>query len=124
MSSLKLINKDDGLYIDVYGTLVKVVKAWESFTGWFWFAYDRWEDRYVTKDGEQYAIEYKEGNGAKQKPPHAKTDRLTDVIWMGLVQGDAEEIGTISESELNEFIKTGHVWELKPDTWSYAGRRH
>ena len=34
----ELITKDDGLYLIAWGEENKVLKAWESFHGWYWFA--------------------------------------------------------------------------------------
>ena len=34
----KLETRDDGLYILAWGEEYKVLKGWESFSGWYWFA--------------------------------------------------------------------------------------
>jgi hypothetical protein len=50
-----------------------VLKGWESFSGWYWFATEKVEDDF---------------NG---KP-----------LWYGFVQGHEEEWGDFSEAELDE----------------------
>ena len=34
----ELITKNDELYLSAWGEEYKVLKAWESFHGWYWFA--------------------------------------------------------------------------------------
>lgn len=34
----KLETRDDGLYLLAWGEEYKVLKGWESFSGWYWFA--------------------------------------------------------------------------------------
>jgi hypothetical protein len=63
----ELETKEDGLYINGQ----KVIKGWESFSGWYWFATE---------------MEEKDYNGSP--------------LWYGFVQGFAEEWGTFSQSEL------------------------
>jgi hypothetical protein len=60
--------KGDNLYINGK----KVLKGWESFTGWYWFATEKVEDDW---------------NG---KP-----------LWYGFVQGLEEEWGDFSEAEID-----------------------
>ena len=87
----KFENKGDDLYIDGK----KVLKAWESFSGWDWFATEQMEERKLPDD----------------------------TIWFGLVQGFEEEWGDFSEAELNELIKVNKVWKIPKSAWSYSGRR-
>ncbi len=61
-----------GPHADLYIDGKKVLKGWESFTGWYWFA--------VEKTKEEY-------NG---KP-----------IWFGFVQGTYEEWGYFAEGEID-----------------------
>tara|TARA_R100000656_G_C3863949_1_gene110595 strand:- start:61 stop:324 length:264 start_codon:yes stop_codon:yes gene_type:complete len=63
----KLETKEDGLYIDNK----RVIKGWESFSGWYWFAIE---------------MENRDWNGAP--------------LWFGFVQGFADEWGSFSEAEL------------------------
>ena len=55
---------------DLYIAGKKVLRGWESFSGWYWFATEKVEEI----DG--------------------------DTIWYGLVQGFYEEWGTFSQREL------------------------
>ena len=63
--------KGKDLYIDGK----KVLKAWESFSGWYWFATEK-EDTGTT--------EFKKN----------------DTIWFGLVQGTETEWGSCAQGEL------------------------
>ncbi len=93
MSEIKLITKDDGLYIDMYNKPAKVIKGYESFSGWYWFAteIDHRQDSLI--DGKEYP---------------------NDTLYFGLVQGHENELGYFSEAELNILIAKGLVWEIKP----------
>jgi len=92
-------SKGEELYIDSK----KVIKAWESFSGWYWFATEKagTQDSYLS-DG---------------KILH------NDTIWFGLVQGFEEEWGYWSEGELNELIQRGLVWEIPKKGLPFSGRR-
>ena len=63
----KLETRDDGLYIGDK----KVIKGWESYSGWYWFATE---------------LEQKDYGGSP--------------LWFGYVQGFANEWGTFSQDEL------------------------
>ena len=63
-----LESKNGKLYIDGK----EVLKGWESYSGWYWFATEKLEEDY---------------NG---KP-----------LWFGYVQGLEEEWGNFSEAEIN-----------------------
>ncbi len=80
--------KDGKLYIDGK----RVIKAWESYTGWYWFATEKWEER------------------------------DDDTIWFGFVQGDFDEWGSWSEAELKELMAKGMVWEIPEKNLPYSGR--
>ena len=85
------------LYIDGH----RVLKAWESWQGWHWFAVEKVEDRTLHKDGKE----------------------VKDTIWFGLVRGLEDEWGYFSEAELRELMDRGLVWEVKPTDIYFAGRR-
>jgi hypothetical protein len=84
------------LYIDGK----KVIKAFESFQGWYWFATEISHQQDSVIDG----IVYK-----------------NDTIFYGLVQGFEEEWGTFSKAEL-ESLKP-KIWEIPKKAWHYSGRR-
>lgn len=87
---------DGDLYIDGK----KVIRAWESFSGWYWFA-----------------VEF------VRKQDSIINDRVypDDTIWFGLVQGLIEEWGDFSQAEL-ESLKP-KVWEIPKKNLPYSGRR-
>lgn len=90
--------KEEGenLYIDGK----KVIKGWESWNGWYWFA--------TEKAGTQTSII--EG---KEVP--------NDTIYFGLVQGHEEEWGYFSKAEI-ESLKP-RTWEIPKKNLPYSGRR-
>ena len=94
--------KDGTLFID--GKLV--LKAWESFSGWYFFGFEIAETRTPGQDGGGSMIDGRE---------------VPDVICFGLVQGFEEELGYFSEAELK--AAAPRVWQIKPQDLSYAGRR-
>ena len=77
----------------------KVIRAWESFSGWYWFA--------VEKVREQTSII----NGKAAK----------DTIWYGFVQGFEDEWRDFSEAELNSVRPS--IWEIPPKNIPFSGRR-
>jgi hypothetical protein len=78
-----------------------VIKGWESFAGWFWFALE-----------EAERGEYDLGDG-KGTP---------GIMYFGLVQGFEEEYGYFVDAELRSM---GHkVWPIKPQDLPHAGRRN
>ena len=85
-----LDRREDGLYIG--GN--KVLKGWESYSGWYWFA---------TELGDQDA----RGQGADH---------------FGYVQGMEPEFGYFSIREMQPLIDQGRIWELPQDALSYSGR--
>jgi len=93
-----LETRDDGLYIDGK----KVLKGWESFTGWYWFGteIDRVQDS-VMPDGRVIK---------------------DDTIWFGYVQGLEEEWGQFSQGEIESLGKY-KVWPLRAADLPYSGRR-
>jgi hypothetical protein len=89
--------KDKDLYIDGQ----KVIKGYESFSGWYWFATE-----------EAYKQDSLLPNGKEVKD---------DIIYFGLVQGQEEEWGYFSKAEI-ESLKP-KTWEIKKIDLSYSGRR-
>ena len=77
----------------------EVLRAWESFTGWYWFATEKVQEQESLIDG---------------KP-------VKDTIWFGFVQGLEEEWGDFSQAEL-EALKP-RVWEIPPTNLPWSGRR-
>ena len=88
--------KEDYLYIDGK----KVLRAWESWTGWYWFA--------TEKAGEQMSV-------------LANGDSIPDTIWFGYVQGFEEEWGYFSQAEIESLNLK--VWEIKKGDLPYSGKR-
>ena len=84
---------------DLYIDGKKVLRAWESFNGWYWFA--------VEKAGEQESL-----IGGRRKK---------DTIWFGYVQGFEDEWGYFSQAEI-ESMKP-KIWEIRKSDLPYAGRR-
>jgi len=91
---------------ELYAGERKVLKGWESFSGWFWFAVEKIEDREVDK-----------GSGSVM----ADGSVVNDTIWFGLVQGFEEEWGEFSEAEIHTLGNM--AWAIKPQDLPYAGRR-
>ena len=86
----KLETREDGLYIGEK----KVLKGWESFSGWYWFATE---------------LEQKDYGGHP--------------LWFGFVQGFENEWGSFWEGELTPLIEQGRVWKIKDIDLPHAGRR-
>lgn len=92
----KFTTKKDNLYIDGK----KVIKGYESFSGWYWFATDIVQKQDTLLNGRVYK---------------------NDTIYHGLVQGFEEEWGDFSKAEL-ESLKP-KVWEINKQDLVYSGRR-
>jgi len=86
-------SKNGKLYID--GKLV--LKGWESYSGWYWFA---------TEKGQVQEDEFSDH----------------DQIWFGLVQGFEEEWGDFAQAEI-EALGKNKVWEIPAKNLSFSGRR-
>ena len=84
------------LYIDEK----KVLRGWESFSGWYWFGVEKADKQDSVINGKIYQ---------------------DDIIWYGLVQGFEEEWGYFSQAEI-ESLKP-KTWEIKKQDMPYAGRR-
>lgn len=87
----KIETKSDGMYINGK----KVIKGWESFSGWYWFA--------VSLEEEDYG---------------------GHPLWFGFVQGFENEWGTFWQGELQPLIDEGHIWEINEEDLPHAGRRY
>lgn len=92
----KLETRSDGLHIDGR----KVLKGWESFSGWYWFGLE------ITSTQDSII------NGVVVPD---------DPIWFGLVQGFEDELGYFSQGELEQM--KGMVWPIKAIDLPHAGRR-
>lgn len=79
----------------------KVIKGYESFSGWHWFATeDTGTEKRVLPDGREVP---------------------NDTIYFGFVQGNEEEWGYFSKAELKSL--KGKVWEIPKRGLPYSGRR-
>ena len=98
MTELGLSTRDGVLYAGEH----KVLKAWESMTGWFWFAVEKVCDQMSDM-----------GDG--------KPDGTPDTIWYGLVQGLEEEWGEFSEAEIKSLGNM--AWPIPQANLQFSGRR-
>lgn len=103
MSETALKTKGGKLYAGKH----EVLKGWESFSGWYWFAVEKVEERQVA-----------DGSGSVM----ADGSVVDDTIWFGLVQGFEEEWGDFSEAEIRSL--GNRAWPIKPQDLPYAGRRN
>ena len=86
------------LYIDGQ----KVIKAWESMSGWYWFATEEaYKQDSILPDGKEIA---------------------DDTIYFGLVQGFEEEWGYFSRGEIESLRPK--VWEINKIDLPDSGRRY
>ncbi len=95
----KFEEKGKDLYIDGK----KVIKGYESFNGWYWFA---------TEEVQKQDSILPDGSVAKD-----------DTIYFGLVQGHEEEWGDFSKAEIDNLIKKRLAWEIPKKALPYSGRR-
>ena len=86
--------------------LHKVLRGWESYTGWYWFATEKVEERRVA-----------DGSGSVMEDGSV----VDDTIWFGLIQGLEEEWGEFSEAEIRALGNM--AWPIKLQDLPYAGRR-
>jgi hypothetical protein len=100
MTTLRTVNSE--LYAGPY----KVLRGWESFTGWYWFAVEKVEERRVA-----------DGSGSVMEDGSV----VDDTIWFGLVQGQDEEWGEFSEAEIKALGNL--AWPIKACDLPIAGRR-
>jgi len=89
----------DGTHLFIDGK--RVIKGWESFGGWYWFA---------TEKAHSQDSLFADGSVVKG-----------DQIYYGLVQGLEEEWGYFSEAELNRI--RGQVWRIPNKNLPWSGRR-
>ena len=78
----------------------EVIQAWESWSGWYWFAIEESYKQDSVIDGKVFE---------------------NDQIYFGFVQGWYDEWGYWSETELKH--QEPWVWEIKEQDLPYAGRR-
>jgi hypothetical protein len=78
----------------------EVLRGWESFTGWYWFATEIVQTQNSVIGGKVYE---------------------NDTIYFGLVQGEYEEWGDFSEAELKSLAP--RIWEIPAKNLPYSGRR-
>lgn len=67
-----------------------IIRAWESFTGWYWFATEKVRDQ---------ISDFGDGKG------------VPDTIWYGFVIGEYPEWGYFSEAEIRSLAPL--VWEIR-----------
>jgi hypothetical protein len=94
----------DGKFLFIDGK--KVLRGWESFSGWYWFATEKIEERKVAEGGGSVM-----GDGSV----------VDDVIWFGLVQGLEEEWGDFSEAEIKSL--GNRAWKIPAVNLPISGRR-
>ncbi len=87
------------LYIDGE----KVLKGYESFNGWYWFATEVVQNQDTMLGGGEVA--------------------KNDTIYFGFVQGDDEEWGDFSKTAIDKVIKEYRAWEIPKKNLPYSGRR-
>lgn len=92
----KFESKGNSLYIDGK----RVIKAWKSYSGWYWFAVERVQTQNTMINGKVYE---------------------DDIIWYGLVQGLEEEWGDFSQAEIESSFPK--VWEINQQDLPFAGRQ-
>ena len=92
----KFKSEGNELYID--GKIV--LRGWESFSGWYWFATEEAYKQDSIVDDKVYP---------------------DDTIYFGFVQGQFDEWGYFSQAEL-ESLKP-KIWDIKKQDLPYAGRR-
>jgi len=88
-------DKEGILYIDGK----EVLRGWESFSGWYWFATEKVQEQESIINGKQ----------------------VKDTIWFGYVQGIEEEWGDFSQAEI-ESLKP-KTWEIPKRNLPWSGRR-
>ena len=76
-----------------------IIKAWESFSGWYWLATEKAYKQDSVIDGKVYK---------------------DDQIWFGLVIGHENEWGYFSQTEI-ELLKP-KTWELKQTAINYLSK--
>ncbi len=89
----KFEEKDGKLFINGK----EVLKGWESYSGWYWFAVEK-----VRVQSDEFSDK--------------------DQIWFGLVQGFEEEWGDFAQAEIEAL--GSKAWEIPKENLSFSGRRN
>lgn len=76
-----------------------IIKAWESFTGWYWLAVEKSHTQDSLINGKVYK---------------------DDTIWFGFVIGTDPEWGYFSQSEIE--LLSPKVWELSKQAISWLSK--
>ena len=77
----------------------EVLKGWESWSGWVWFATEEIQKQTSLVNGRW----------------------VKDTIWFGFVQGFEEDWGDFSQAELESLRPW--VWEIRKQDLPCSGRR-
>lgn len=96
---VKFDSRGKDLYIDGE----KVIKGYESYSGWYWFA--------TEEVGRQDSL-MQDGQVVKD-----------DIIYFGLVQGHEDEWGNFPKAEIDDLIRERLAWEIPKKNLPYSGRR-
>lgn len=99
MTKVKFEVKGEDLYIEGK----KVLRAWESYSGWYWFG--------IEKSHKQDSI-------INFNP---EVVIKNDQIWFGFVQGLEEEWGYFSQGEIESLHPK--TWEIPKKNLPFSGRR-
>jgi hypothetical protein len=78
----------------------KVLRGWESWTGWYWFAIEKVCNQDSVIEGKVFE---------------------DDTIWYGLVQGFEEKWGNFSQAEMESLRP--RVWRIPKKALPWSGRR-
>lgn len=89
-------SQNNDLYIDGK----RVLKGWESYSGWYWFA--------TEKIREQISL--------------INDKEIKDTIWFGYVQGIVEEWGYFSQAEIESL--SPKTWLIPQENLPFSGRRN
>lgn len=95
-----ILNRLENRNGELYANGLKVLRGWESFSGWYWFATEKVRTQDSVICGKVFR---------------------GDTIWFGLVQGFEEEWGEFSQAELESL--SPRVWELPRRALPWSGRR-
>ena len=96
MNNNKFESKNGKLFIDDK----EVLRGWESYSGWYWFAVEKVQTQDSVIDGKVYK---------------------DDQIWFGLVQGMEEEWGDFSQAEIESLAPK--TWKIPKKNLPWSGRR-
>jgi len=96
----------DGKFLFIDGK--KVLRGWESFSGWYWFAVEKVEVR---------TVDSPVSSGGSM----INDREVDDVIWFGFVQGFEEEWGDFSQAEIESLAPK--TWKIPAVNLPHSGRR-